>query len=243
MSFRGIIESVNGARRTLSLVNVDAPPDVTAAVADYVDPLQVRLVRDRTESGQPTNAALFHADGDFLAASPLRTVYRHVDVERGLHTATDLESFSYPAVLAGIDDTTFSEFGKRRMIVASREIEKRAWDADAGALHVGFQRLSLLADQRRIYRKLGDSGVDTHVYGEPDASAPADVPVAVHPSDDPEIRDCWFVVFDGAGAADRKAALLAEDLAPNRYSGFWTHRSELVDRVLEHLQAEHLPAG
>lgn len=235
MGFREIIESVNGSRSTLTLLNVDAPPEVVETIADFLEPQQVRLVRDETDRDRPTNVALLHHDGALIAASDLLEVYRRVDVETGLHTATDLDAVEYPDVLSGIDDTTFSELGKRRMIVASREIEKRAWEVDAGELHVGFQRLSLLSGQQRIYRKLGESDVETHVYGRPDVAVPDDVAVAAHPSRAEEVTDFWFVLFDGAGRDGEKCGLLAEEVAPDRYSGFWTYRAELVDGIFDRL--------
>jgi len=166
-------------------------------------------------------------------------VYSHVDIETGLHTATDLDEFEYPDVLRSVDNTTFSELGKRRMIMASREIEKRAWDVGDGQLHTGFQRLSLVESQRRIYRKLGESPVETHVYGLPNGEVPDTVDVTVHGIDTDEIARSWFVLFDGGGDDDEKCGLLAQEVGENVYSGFWTYRSDLVDEMLAHLTATY----
>lgn len=235
MSFREIIESVNGSRSTLTLFNVEAPPAAVEQVASYLEPQQVRFVTDRTEKGRPTNFVVLHNDDEFVAASDFRDVYTHVDVETGLHTVTDLDGFEYPDVLRSVDDTTFSEFGKRRMIMASREIEKRAWNVDDGRLYTGFQRLPLVESQQRIYRKLGASPIETHVYGLPTGDVPESVDVHVHGIDSDEIARSWFVLFDGGGDDEEKCGLLAEEVGENVYSGFWTYRAELVDEILAHL--------
>ncbi|WP_136715381.1 DICT sensory domain-containing protein [Halorientalis salina] len=234
MSFREIIESVNGSRSTVTLFNLDAPPSAVEQVASYLEPQQVRFTRDTSEKGRPANFVVLHDDGDFVAASDFADVYEHVDIEGGLHRRQDLD-FEYPEVLGHIDNTTFSEFGKRRMIIASREIEKRAWDAGRGTLYTGFQRLSLVASQERIYRKLGESPVETHVYGLPNADVPDSVDVHVHGIDDEEIGRSWFVLYDGDGDDDEKCGLLAEEVGPNVYSGFWTYRADFVDEMLAYL--------
>lgn len=235
MSFREIIESVNGTQSTLTLLNADAPLEAIDAVANYLEPQQVRFRRDSTEKGRPKNLVVLHQDDEFIAASDFSDVYRNVDIETGMHTATDLDEFEYPAVPRNVDNTTFSEFGKRRMILASREIEKRAWNVGQGTLHSGFQRLSLVNSQEHIYRKLGESSVETHVYGLPDGAIPEPVDVTAHGLDEEEIGRSWFVLFDGAGNDDQKCGLLAEEVGPNVYSGFWTYRGELVDAILDHL--------
>jgi len=236
MSFREIIQSVNGSRSTLTLFNADASPAAIDQVESYLEPLQVRFSRDTSEKGRPKNFLALHRDGELIAASNFRAVYEHVDVGTGLHAETGLEEFDYPSVLGGIDDTTFSELSKCRMILASREIEKVAWEVGAGTLYTGFQRLSLVASQERIYRKLGESPVEVHVYGPPNADVPDGVDVHVHGIDEAEIGRSWFVLYDGAGNDEEKFGLLAEAVAPNLYSGFWTYRASLVDEMLAYLR-------
>jgi DICT domain-containing protein len=235
MTFTDIIESVNGSRARLTALNVDAPPQALTRVADFFDPLHVEFVTDDTETGRPRNVALLHREDTLLAASDLADVYERVDVETGLHTAPDLDDVAYPDVLQVLDHTTFSEFGKTQMIIASREIEKRAWKRGSGRLHTGFQRLSLLASQERIYRKLGDSPVETHVYGISDGPVPDTVDVTVHGIDTQEIARSWFVVFDGAGDDDEKCGLFAEEVGENVYNGFLTYDPTIVDEMLHHL--------
>lgn len=233
MSLREIIERVNGSRATLTLLNPDVPPAAVERIHDYLDVQHVRVRQDETRSGTPKNVAVLHDDDGFVAASDLRAVDERADLQAAI--ASDFEDVPIPDVLAAIDDRTFSEFGKRRMILASREIEQRAYEAGSGRLHAGFQRLSLVEDQRRIYEKLGREAVETHVYGYPDWEVPDGIDVEVHPSDDEEIRRTWFVVFDGDGDDEAKCALLAEEVGQNVYSGFWTSRADIVDAILAQL--------
>ncbi|MFB6082767.1 MAG: DICT sensory domain-containing protein [Halorientalis sp.] len=248
MTLREIIEQVNGSRETLTLLNPDVSPTATGRIHDYLDAQNVRVRTDETESGSPKNVAILHDDGEFRAASDVRAVAERADVENAM--TADFEAVPTPEVLTAIDSRTFTEFGKRRMIVASREMEKLAYDTGDGTLYTGFQRLSLIRSQRRIYEKLGESDVDVHVFGYPDWEVPEGLGVETHPRDDEEIRRTWFVVFDGgasatprergeadggAGTDESKGALLAEEVGENVYSGFWTYRTAIVDEILARL--------
>ncbi|MFB6087475.1 MAG: DICT sensory domain-containing protein [Haloarculaceae archaeon] len=219
MGLREIIAGVEGTRRTLSLCNVDAPGEALDAIGGFFDPQHVAIRWTTTEDGVPKNVAILHDGDEFVAASGLRAVYEYVDPAVGANTATDIEDVDVPDVVRGIDDTTFSDYGKQRMIIASREIEKAAWRAGRGTLHAGFQRLSLVASQRRIYEKLA-ADLDVHLYGVPDAEPPP-LDATVHGHDADEIAASWFVVHDGDGENDAKCALLARETPEvNTYRGF-----------------------
>jgi DICT domain-containing protein len=132
---------------------------------------------------------------------------------------------------------------KSLLIDVSHSIELLANRTRTGQLHVGFQRLSNLVDDEqaaRIYGRLADSGVDVHVYGVPDRDA--ELPgVTIHGLDTPEIRESWFVVYDGGGDPERQAALLTVQIEDtNQYEGFWTYDSDIVDRVSRYV-AETYP--
>ena len=239
MELREIVADVEGERSTLALCNVDAPGDMIDAVGGYLGPRHVAVRHTSTAEGVPENVAILHDGEQFRAASDLRDLYRFADPAVGAHTADDIEAVEVPAVVRELDDTTFSDYGQERMVVASREIEKRAWNAGSGTLHTGFQRLSLVASQRSIYRKLAGSDLDVHVYGVPDADSP-DLDVAVHGHDTEEMAESWFVVFEGSDG-ERSALLALETAERNTYRGFWTYRAEVVDRILDRLQEAYLP--
>lgn len=248
MTLRKIIERVNGSRATLTLLNPDVSPAATNRIHDYLDAQHVRITRAETDSRSPKNVAILHDDGEFRAASDLREVAKRADVDGAM--SADFEDVPTPEVLTAIDNRTFSEFGKRRMIVASREIENLAYDTGGGNLYSGFQRLSLVESQHRIYQKLGESDVDVHVYGYPDWDVPERLGVDVYPNETEEIGRTWFVAFDGGASAtpagtgqsgaggghdEPKGALLAEEVGENVYSGFWTYRPAIVDEIIARL--------
>lgn len=230
-----IIERVEGNKRTLTLYNVDVAERVLREIAAYFEPQLVDLRRASTDDGFPRNFAVLHEDDQFIGAEDIETLARYLSPEAGLQTRR-LDQIEYPDVLRHVDDATFTEYGKRRMIIASREVENRAWRSQSGTLHAGFQHLSTVLTQTEVYRRLARSGLDVHVYGQPDRSiAGADVGT-VHASSTDEIGSSWFVVFDGDGDDARKVALLAQEVGDDEFSGFWTHDSTIVDDVLSYLE-------
>jgi DICT domain-containing protein len=238
MEFREIIAGVEGSRRTLALCNVDAPERVLDAVGGYFGPQHVSIRRTTTDSRVPKNFAVLHDDDEFVAASDLRAIYEYADPMVGANTATDIAAVEVPDVVQALDSATFSDYGKQRMITASREIEKRAWKGERGTLHSGFQRLSLVESQRSIYRKLAETPLDVHVYGVPDADPP-DVGVTAHGHDTEEMAQSWFVVYDAPSEADKCALLARETAETNTYRGFWTYRSNVVDAIVERIDEQY----
>jgi DICT domain-containing protein len=255
MGFDELIASVEGGSRTLSLYNVDLPARVIDTVESHFAPQHVTLRRVRTGSETPTNFAVLHDGAGFIAASDLRVLHEYVDVRDGVLVGDDL-GVPYPEILAHVDDTTFIDYGKARMILASREIETRAYRGGVGTLHAGFQRLSQVDSRSHVYRKLGDSDLDVHVYGLDDGSVPEELNVTAHGSDSEEIAHSWFVVYDGGesgrcgtdragdgvitdGDASGKCALLAQEVVEDSYRGFWTFDSAVVDRILARIEANH----
>ena len=136
-----------------------------------------------------------------------------------------------------LGDTVFSSFDRRQMLATSREIEDRAVRLGRGTLYAGFQRLSALRDQVDVYRTIGRTpGLEVHVYGQPDWE-PSDIPgVTVHRLLDEEVRETWFVAFDGGDNVLYKCALVAEERTPGQYYGFWTYDPTLVDRIVDHVE-------
>jgi len=92
----------------------------------------------------------------------------------------------------------------------------------------------------RIYERLGASGVDVHVYGTPDTDTTLSG-VTIHEEDCPEIRESWFVVYDGGGDPDQRAALLAiERDSGGGFEGFWTYDSGIVGQIDAYLTETYL---
>jgi DICT domain-containing protein len=232
MTLSSIIDDVAGTARTLTVYDAED----SSAVADLRNHFEVQnvTVEEASAPEGPDDFAVLHDDGEFLAAAALGDLRRAVTFEAGLLDATGFEETQVPDVLKHVSDTTFTAYGKRRMILASREIEEQAWREGGGELHAGFQRLSLLRDQWNLYTRIADRGVDIHVYGAADWDPPEPEWLTVHAADAPEIRDSWFVVFDAPDESD--GALVAAERAANEFEGFWTYDSALVGDVLGHLR-------
>ncbi|WP_276302300.1 DICT sensory domain-containing protein [Halorussus lipolyticus] len=235
MTLSSIIADVTGTERTLTVYDAEE----SSAVEDLRNHFEVQnvSVEEATAPEGPDDFAVLHDGGAFLAAADLTKLRRAVTFQAGLLDATDFEETHVPDVLKHVSDTTFTAYGKRRMILASREIEEQAWREASGELHAGFQRLSLLRDQWDLYSRIADRGVEIHVYGVGDWEPPEPDWLTVHADDTPEIRDSWFVVFDAPGESD--GALVAAERGLNEFEGFWTYDSALVGDVLGHLRATY----
>lgn len=233
-----IIDRVEGSRRTLTLFNVDVEAAALRAIASYFEPQMVTLRRASTDDGHPRNFAVLHDGEEFLAAEDVATLARYLEGTTAIHRHRP-DEIAYPEILEHVDDSTFSEYGKREMIIASREVEKRAWRRRAGELHAGFQQLSIVETQRETYRRLADTPLDVHVYGQPDQALDDGTVGTIHASPTVEIGASWFVVYDGDGDDSEKAALLAREAGADAFVGFWTYDPALVDEILAYLASTY----
>lgn len=227
-----IVALVDERALTLTLYNVDVPRSVLRDIQSYFEVQSVDLRRAATDDGIPRNFVVLHDGQEFLASSSLKSLYRVVRPDSPLVQVTDPADIEYPELFRHVDQSIFTDYGRDRMVVASREIESSAHQL-GGTLHAGFQRLSNLRPQYRLYERLAAAGVDTHIYGRPNWAVPSDVHM-IHASEDDEITDTWFVVLD-AGSDEDKRALLAEERENNQFYGFWTFDADVVDTILARL--------
>ncbi|MFT4883869.1 MAG: hypothetical protein ACI8U4_001382 [Natronomonas sp.] len=231
-SLGDLIGRIEETRLTLSVYNpgeTDLGP-----LRTRMDRLNVALESIET-SKVPDGVAMLHRDGEFLVAEPLGTLLSSLSLgelqerESGLSPIVD----HVDSTVTGVSGVT-----KPLLIRASRMFELLAYRTGRGTLHVGFQKLSRVADDEyvtRLYEDIVSSGVDIRVYGAPDATIPVDG-VEVIESENEEITGSWFVVFEGAG---RSGALLCEEREPESYHGFWTRRPELVSEMATYLEATY----
>lgn len=229
---RDIVYTVEENVQTLTVCNLDVSDRVRETLADYFDGQSVTLRRQAVDA-LPSNFAVLHDGGKYVAASSVRAVHRAVTQER---KATAPDDIAVPDVLEAIDETAFTSYDKRRMIGASRRVERAAWEVGEGELHAGFQTLERAKSQWRLYTRLSLE-LDTHLYGAPDWDVPP-TDITLHGYDVPEITESWFVVFDAPDEADRRA-LLAEERGPDEFHGFWTEEPSVVDAILDRLRAEY----
>ncbi|WP_435181526.1 DICT sensory domain-containing protein [Halorussus sp. AFM4] len=235
MTLSSIIADLRGSEQTLTLYNAGDDAAVRA-VRDHFA-VQNVAVREADAPAGPDGFAVLHDGGEFVAASDLDELRRSVSFEADLLDAPDFAEASPPDVLKHVSNTTFSTYDRRRMILASREIEERAWRTAGGELHAGFQALSRFREQWELYARIAHRGVDVHAYGVPDWRPPEPDWLTVRAEDTPELRESWFVVFDAPDGED--CALVAEERGPGEFAGFWTYDDEIVGDALAHLRSTY----
>lgn len=216
-----------------------------AAVADELErQFATRNVRISRQPPPPTADAAFvvvrDVTGSFRGAvglDRLRTVLSPDPRLPGTDADPDGEFAEFLEFLSG---TLFSSYDRRQMLATTREIEDRAWRADAGTLYVGFQRPAALRSQRPVYERFAREravSVRAFVADEWDGTGPTGAEVVSGVAG--EIGRFWFVVFDGAGRDPDKCGLVAEERAPGEYYGFWTYDPGLVDELVSYLRSRY----
>ncbi|MDS0292845.1 DICT sensory domain-containing protein [Halogeometricum luteum] len=235
MSLTELIAGVEDSEKTLVVHNADEP--TVDSVVDRFADRNVSVTTASTESGPPEYVVLSEGDRVLSATSLAEVV-----PGGGRPQTPGFGSEPYKPILDELDETMFTSYDWRRMLAASREIEDRAWRAGEGTLYAGFQRYSVLERQLPVYEQLGTkTNLDVTAFAFPDAELPDhEGTFDVYPERAAEIRDTWFVAFDGGGDEESKCALLAEEREPRRFYGFWTYDPETVDYVFDHLGETYL---
>lgn len=191
-------------------------------------------VEHRTLPGEDAEGFVVVRDErGFRGVAPLGLLRRMLDAP--VPDPWDLEAVhgGHRALFDLLDGTLFVALDRRRLLVASREVEEHAWRVGAGTLCAGFQTAEGFRRQRRVYARLAEETVlDVHAYAR---SVPPDVPpgVTFHTEPAAAVRRFWFVAFDGSGDETRKCAVVGRQRDPETYAGFWTYHPETVDAVLE----------
>ncbi|WP_435067768.1 DICT sensory domain-containing protein [Haloplanus sp. C73] len=229
-----LIAAVDDEAKTLTVCNPEA--GVTSALREHFADRNLAIERADVDSGPQNYAVLSHGD-QFLAAIDVSDVLaEQPGVEPGFTRET------YDAVLDELDETMFTSYDTERMVAASKEIEDRAWRGGAGELHAGFQTCGRFASQAEAYDHIAQrDSLAVHVYAHPEGQEDFTPPSAptLHLSTATEIRDTWFVAYDGGGVDAAKCALLAEERLPGSFYGFWTYDAETVDDIIDHLRSTY----
>jgi|AntRauTorcE11898_2_1112593.scaffolds.fasta_scaffold27725_1 hypothetical protein len=244
VSFAGFVDDVDDREKSLSVINREEIDPIQQLLEDMFDADAVSVVDGNGDPAGPADVVVLHdEDRPAIATSTLQSVEQSllmVNSDLYITGARSLEDVDTPDVVVNLGDVTFSVADKQKFLLIhiSRHIEAMAYETEGGVLHSGFQELSRLIDERgteRAYQQLADRGLDVHVYGSPDWDDPLDYPVSVHTHSEGEILKSWFVVHDGDGDDDRKAALVAVETGRNEYCGFWTFETDIVDDVLAYI--------
>jgi DICT domain-containing protein len=188
-------------------------------------------------------------DGTVVAASSAEEIMQSVLLVNSdvyITGSRTLAESELPDVLRALQEVPFqlrgypeSDSEKLLLIAVSRAIERRAYEAGAGTLQVGFQQLSRLVEEPgtyRVYEQLCATDLDIHAYGVEDVSPPADLDLTLHPGSSRLHRRDWFVAFQPESTDDQPAGLFSTEREPNRWDGFWTFdpaRVTSIRRVIE----------
>jgi hypothetical protein len=241
-SIHEMIETVEAAGLTLTLCNYDGDDDLATALRSYFGRHNVDVRTATLSTETPANVALLHRGRESLAASDVSALATAVG-------DGDDDSPSAGARPAVIDHVHRNEYAvadgtKLELVRISRLMESRALGTGRGTLHAGFQDVSRVDDDlgtRRLYERIAGSDVDVHLYGRP-GEVPRESYDALHTAETGELVDSWFVVYDGGGRNARKGALVCEETAPGRYTGFWSYQPSLVDAVTGYLERTYVSA-
>ncbi|WP_256402759.1 DICT sensory domain-containing protein [Halorubrum salinum] len=191
------------------------------------------------ESAECDRVVLFD-DGEIVAESPLselEATILHVNSDLYITGAVDVDQIELPDVIRGLADTTFHVRGfpesnseKLPLILISRHVERLSHE-HGGTHRASFQRLSRIHDERgtaNVYRKLGESAADIHVYGVPDWVPPREAGLKLHGGYEVDYERTWFVVHRSEAEA---AALVAIEVGTNEWLGEWTFDRDRVEAV------------
>ncbi|MFB6103429.1 MAG: DICT sensory domain-containing protein [Haloplanus sp.] len=206
-------------------------------------------VRELDVPDAEENVVFLLEDGEVVASSPLQVLEDEilmVNSDLYITGTKPLGDVSPPAVITELEETAFrlrgypaSNLEKLPLIILSRYIEQLAWRHESGRLRSSFQRLSRLDDERgtrEVYRTLGESGVDVHVYGVPDWLPPETFPAVVHAGYRGEFRTSWFVVYHSEADDAETAALVAEQVDGNEWEALWTFQDDRVRAVNRYIE-------
>ncbi|MFC7021067.1 DICT sensory domain-containing protein [Haloarcula halobia] len=240
MSLHDLIEQVQQLEKDLVLFNVDSTDQIGERLAGYFETQNVQITTTRTASGHPAGVAVLSNHDEVLGRFDVETLRNLVDHSPSQSGTVGISDAEYGDILGHLKETTFTSYDTEQMLYASREIEDRARRVGEGTIHAGFQRCSVMADQRAIYADLSRRGLDIHAYGIADVAPPDIEGAQIHTTTTDEIAEMWFVVFDGGTDESQRSALLAEERSEDSFYGVWTYDPPIVDSVIDYLEQTYL---
>jgi DICT domain-containing protein len=242
------IDAVPETETSLMVLNRTGPRPIVGLLDEAFDTQEVTVADRHLPEGEE-DLVLLVRGGEVVATSgleQLQNTFLLINADRYRTGTHGLQEADIPDVLTGLDEIEFEVRGfpasnkeKLLLVLISRFIEGRALRANAGRFDVSFQRFSRLDDEygtRKVYRWLGESDVDTHVYGVRDEPLPEDLAVTSHAGTHEEYRRSWFVVFRPPAGEDGHIALVALETGDNVWRAMWTYDPERVERVGEYVQ-------
>jgi hypothetical protein len=234
-----LLDHLRGKVRTLTVYDYEGSEERLETLRAHLSGYGVAVRTAVTDRGEPPNVCVFHRGDDLLGAVDLDRLLPADSIERAFagEGAFDPDVLPFDTD-ADVTVSPGTEHGQ--MVDISRQFERRALEHGDGWLRAGFQTLSALAESERtrsVYRRLAAAGVDVTAIGYPDADLNGE-PFEVVDDADGQLRDYWFLLYDG-GTADAKAALVAEHLGPSEYEAFRTVDPETVDDLVALAREEY----
>lgn len=231
MSLTDLVAGVEDAEKTLTVFNPEH--GVVGELRERFADRNLAIVAETTLGGPRNFVVLSHRGSLVTAVDAAELVGSESQNASG-------PSAAYRPILDHLDETTFTTYDRRAMLAASREIEDRAWRVGEGSLRAGFRTVDHFERQRTTYERIGGrDGLSVHAYAAPSSRFRPAENVRFHLERGAEIRDTWFVAFDGGSEGNDQCALVAEERDPGRFYGFWTYDSETVEFVVDHLRSSY----
>jgi hypothetical protein len=238
---KALLDRLRQESVTLTVYNYDGSKERLETIGTELASSGVAVRTDTTGRGEPANLGVFHSGDDIHGAVSLDERWpAEIDFEDLLEDGDAVEYPSLP-VLPTEQVTVSPETTRKRMVGISRNFERLALREGGGRLLAGFQELSVVTESERtrsVYERLAESGVDTCVYGYPDADIGSPSFEVVEDTSE-QFRDHWFLLYDGNGNDQRKAALVSEEHNPALYDSFWTVDPDIVDELFAIAGAEY----
>jgi hypothetical protein len=208
---KSLFEYLEGSARTLTVYEYAGTETELEQLTELLDSYGVRMQTVTTEAPGPENVAVLHQNGEILDACSVDALLSHAEFEGLMQT----EQQARPTLLSKLSPAVAVKPTQTvtEMVRISREYERRALREGGGTLHAGFQQLSQIAISDRtmeMYTALASEGVDVNVCGYPN-TALGDVPFTVIEDTNGELDAYWYLLYDGNGNPDRKAALVSEE--------------------------------
>jgi DICT domain-containing protein len=240
-SFRELIEAVPRESRELQLYVADPSDEAVADIAAFFDLPRSAVTIHGDSKSKPE--VVLTANGESLLEASIDELWEAVTTTAEVLQTESAAGHDAVSLIDQLETSTFRSQSVPQLVVASRYVERRAERQTKGTLYACFQHLSRVNRDLRTmlyYNILGRTDLDVHLFGLPDRTPLDTDGLLVHDAASEELARTWLVAYDGDGRAGLTAALLAEEIGPRQYRGFWTQEPDRVDEIIGYLIETYL---
>lgn len=199
-ALRDAITEIEQHRKTIEVYSPTADP--ADEIADQFDTKNVSVHHTPLPSDTEEGFIIVRdANGGFLGSLGLDTFEAMLSPEIQPPWVLAESDTEYAEIFDFLDNTVFSSYNRRQMLVAAREIEERAWRLGIGRLYTGFQDAAALQAQTDVYERLEDhEELSIQLYLSAEWEVDVSERLSVHAESTDEIGAFWFVIYDGGGS-------------------------------------------